>query len=172
VTILRSVSAMARAEDALWAAATTSPFLDGVRDGTLAATAFDRWLEQDRLFLVALTRAWSGVIAAGAGPIADLPLLAGGVSAFVAEIEWFDEVASARGLDLGAADLPAAAAYNSWLLDVARRSYPVALAAFWAVEAAYLDAWTSARSRPVPSLRRALDVAGVRDVPVFARRCV
>jgi formylaminopyrimidine deformylase / aminopyrimidine aminohydrolase len=112
VTILRSVSAMARAEDALWAAATTSPFLDGVRDGTLAATAFDRWLEQDRLFLVALTRAWSGVIAAGAGPIADLPLLAGGVSAFVAEIEWFDEVASARGLDLGAADLPGC---STWL---------------------------------------------------------
>jgi formylaminopyrimidine deformylase / aminopyrimidine aminohydrolase len=144
VNATRSISNMARADEASWAAASTSPFLDGVRDGTLPDVAFDRWLEQDRLFLVALTRAWARVIAGGAAPVSDLPLLAGGVSGFVAEIEWFDDVASTRGLDLGATELPAAAAYNAWLLEVAQEPYAVALAAFWAVEAAYLEAWTTA----------------------------
>jgi thiaminase len=55
---------------AAWQAATVHPFLAGVRDGSVLADAFDRWLAQDYLFAQALVRAQSS-IAAGA-PFADV----------------------------------------------------------------------------------------------------
>jgi len=125
-----------------WREATSSPFLDGARSGELPAAAFDRWLEQDRLFVEALARAW-GRLLVGA-PARDLPLLADGITAFTAEMVWFGELGLERGLAIPAEPLPAAAAYHADLLRLAGAPYPVALAAMWAVEAAYLQAWRSA----------------------------
>ena len=50
---------------AAWEAATVHQFLAGVRDGSVPADAFDRWLAQDYLFAQALLRAQTRV-AAGA----------------------------------------------------------------------------------------------------------
>ena len=125
-----------------WVRATTSPFLDGVRDGTLTDAAFDRWLEQDRLFVEALARAWARILAGAPGR--DLALLSGGIAAFIAEVEWFDGIVARRGLDPSPDPLPDAAAYIDWLGEVAARPYAVALSAMWVVEAAYLDAWRGA----------------------------
>lgn len=77
-------------------------------------------------------------------PAADFALLAEGIAAFVAEMERFDTVAVERGLTVGT-PLAATAEYNAHLLDIAREPYPVALASMWAVEAAYLEAWHTAR---------------------------
>jgi thiaminase/transcriptional activator TenA len=124
-----------------WRSATSHPFLDAVRDGTLPTRAFDRWLEQDRLFVTSLARAW-GLVLAGA-PAEHLPLLADGIAAFVGEIGWFDDLADERGLDRSPAALPATARYHEHLLEMASEPFPAAMAAMWAVEAAYLEAWRS-----------------------------
>ena len=125
-----------------WTAATTGPFLTGARDGTLPADAFDRWLEQDHRFVDTLVRAWGLLLQTA--PREDFGLLVGGMQAFDEELRWFEGVAEQRGLDLAGPELPAAAAYNAALLDLARRPYPEAIAAMWAVEAAYLTSWQGA----------------------------
>lgn len=126
----------------LWIAATSHPFLDGARDGSLPEDVLARWLEQDRLFVIGLTRAW-GRMLAGA-PAGDLGLLGVGISAFTAELSWFEQLAKERGLRLGRRPAPEAAAYIEYLDAVAVEPYAVAITAMWAVEAAYLDAWRRA----------------------------
>lgn len=126
-----------------WAAATSHPFLDGAADGSLPAAAFDRWLEQDRLFVEALARAW-GLLLVDA-PAGDLDLISDGIATFVAEVGWFEGLGTERGLAIPAEALPVTGAYNAHLLQAAGEPYPVALAAMWAVEAAYLEAWRSAQ---------------------------
>lgn len=127
----------------LWRAATQHPFLDGARDGTLRGATFDRWLEQDRLFMEALARAWGLVLAEA--PSEDLGLLSDGIAAFVAEVEWFERIGAERGLVIPAEPFLVTAEYNAHLMATARQPYPVALAALWVVEAAYLEAWRTAR---------------------------
>ena len=135
-------TALLTADRDRWTRATTSPFLDGTRDGTLDDATFDRWLEQDHRFVETLVRAWGLLLQTA--PRADFPLVLGGISAFVAELEWFEEIAARRGLDLTGPDLPETTAYNDALLRLAARPYPDAITAMWAVEAAYLTAWQGA----------------------------
>jgi thiaminase/transcriptional activator TenA len=59
----------------LWHAATHHAFLDEVRNGTLAPSAFTRWLSQDYHFAMALTRTQARTLASA--PREDLELLAG-----------------------------------------------------------------------------------------------
>jgi formylaminopyrimidine deformylase / aminopyrimidine aminohydrolase len=141
--VTASARGLAGRDPAAWAAATGHPFLDGAADGSLPVAAFDRWLEQDRLFVEALARAWGLVLAEA--PVDDLRLLSEGIAAFVGEVAWFEELAADRGLAVPAEPLAATAAYNAHLLQMAGEPYPVALTAMWAVEAAYLEAWRSAR---------------------------
>lgn len=140
---MSGVRALATRDAARWRAATSHPFLDGARTGDLPVASFDRWLEQDRLFVATLARAWARMLAVA--PDEHLGLLSDGIAAFVAEVAWFDDLARTRGLASGAAPLDATAAYQEHLLAAAGRPFPVALAAMWAVEAAYLEAWRSAR---------------------------
>jgi thiaminase/transcriptional activator TenA len=129
-------------EAELWEAATRHPFLDGVRDGTLPAEAFDRWLAQDYHFGVALTRVEARFLAGA--PREDLALLAGGVQAMVAELDWFEQKAAEREVDLAAPLHPTARAYVDFLDALCDRAYPVQLTALWALERAYLEAWRGA----------------------------
>lgn len=122
-----------------WDAATRGPFLDGVRDGSLDPATFARWLEQDRHFVDALVRAWGLLLQSAPGR--DLGVLAGGITAFTDELAWFDEITERRRLDLTGPAGPVAKAYRTGLLELAARSYPEAITAMWAVEAAYLEAW-------------------------------
>ncbi len=139
---MTSVRQLADRDPGGWRAATSHPFLEGVRSGALPHAAFDRWLEQDRLFVEALVRAW-GLVLAGA-PAADFLLLAEGITSFAAELAWFDDVAEARGLAVPTTALPATVEYRSHLLRMAGDSHPVALTVMWVVEAAYLQAWQTA----------------------------
>ena len=139
---MTGVRQLAARDPSGWRAATHHPFLDGARVGSLPPDAFDRWLEQDRLFVETLARAWGLLLAAA--PADDLLLIADGITAFVAELAWFDELATARGLSLPAKPLPITAEYQAHLLRMATESYPVAMTAMWVVEAAYLEAWRGA----------------------------
>ncbi|HZJ06701.1 MAG TPA: hypothetical protein VFD59_14670 [Nocardioidaceae bacterium] len=139
---MTAVRELADRDPVRWRAATHHPFLDGVRAGTLPAAAFDRWLEQDRLFVETLARTWGAILAEA--PTDDLALLADGVTVFVAEMAWFEELGAERGLAIPAEPLPAAVDYHAHLRRMAGEPHPVALAAMWAVEAAYLEAWRTA----------------------------
>jgi len=45
-------------DPARWRPATHHPFLNGASAGSLPGPAFDRWLEQDRLFVETPARGW------------------------------------------------------------------------------------------------------------------
>ncbi|GAB3320584.1 hypothetical protein GCM10027451_41360 [Geodermatophilus aquaeductus] len=126
-----------------WTRATRSPFLDAVRDGSLPPAVFDTWLVQDAHFLGDLLRFQARLLARAPRPAQ--AVLAGGCVALVGELDWFGRVAAARGLDLDAPQLPATIAYGDLLYRLDAADVGTALVALWAVERAYLDAWSAAR---------------------------
>ncbi len=117
-------------EAELWHAATHHRFLDSVRDGTLPLDAFARWLAQDYHFAEALTRVEARYLAGA--PREDLALLASGVQAMVAELDWFEHKAAEREIDLEAPLHPTARAYIDYLHALCARPYSVQLTALWA----------------------------------------
>jgi formylaminopyrimidine deformylase / aminopyrimidine aminohydrolase len=131
-----------------WQAATVHPFLAGVRDGSVPADSFDRWLAQDYLFAQALVRAQSRV--AAAAPIADIGLLAGGVVATVGELRWFEDMAARRGLALDTPMHPTTRAYCDFLLALTYAVYPAQITGIWALERTYLESWEGARPGAPP----------------------
>lgn len=132
----------------LWTAATRAPFLDGVRDGTLPLAALDTWLAQDALFVDALLRFQARLVARA--PRAAQEVLAAGLVALVEELDWFDDLAARRGLDLAVEPLPATRAYADLLQRLDAAPYADAVAALWVLERVYLDAWSSAQPGAAP----------------------
>ena len=128
---------------ALWHAATHHPFLDGVRAGTLPEEAFNRWLEQDYRFVATALKAQCELLAQA--PRADQLLLANGLVALAAELDWFEGHLAARGLRTDAQLLPANRAYGDYLVVMARAPYPAALMVAAIAERAYYEAWSTAR---------------------------
>jgi thiaminase/transcriptional activator TenA len=134
--------------DSLWSAATRHPFLDAVRDGAITDSAFDRWLAQDVLFVGDLLAFQARLLARA--PRAAQAVLAGGCVALVAELDWFEEQAARRGIDLTQGPLPATLAYRELLQRLDAIPYEAAVTALWVLERVYLLAWTSAASDASP----------------------
>ena len=127
---------------AAWNHATRHPFLDAVRDGTLGESAFEAWLVQDHHFVSDLL-AFQGRLLARA-PRPAQAVLACGAVALVEELDWFEEQAAARRLDLATPPRPATAAYSVLLDGLDDADVAVAITALWAIERVYLDAWSFA----------------------------
>lgn len=132
-----------KAHESLWRGATEHPYLDGVRKGTLPDGAFEEWLVQDYLFVL------SGLVfqsrLAPRAPRRDQSLVIGGLAALENELGWFEEKAKERNLSLEDADKhPINKAYGDLFISLEDRSYPANITALWAVEEAYLAAWTNA----------------------------
>ena len=85
----------------LWQRATHSPFLDGVRKGTLPKEAFNRWLIQDYHFVSAFLRFVAALLARSER--AAQPLLVQGVSALDDELAWYLRPAVLKTGALGSA---------------------------------------------------------------------
>ncbi len=134
--------------DALWTAATRHPFLDAVRDGTIAEAAFNRWLVQDALFVADLLTFQARLLARAPRPAQGV--LAGGCVALVDELAWFADQAARRGIALGPSALPATLAYRELLVRLDTMPVDAALTALWVIEKVYLDAWSSAVSSTSP----------------------
>jgi len=122
--------------------ATRHPFLAAVRDGTVPEAAFEAWLVQDYRFVSNLLGFQGRLLARAPRPAQ--AVLAGGAVALVDELAWFEELAAARRLDLGAPAMPATVAYGVLLRRLNNADVAVALAALWALERVYLDAWSFA----------------------------
>jgi thiaminase/transcriptional activator TenA len=134
--------------DPLWSAATRHPFLDAVREGTIADAAFDRWLAQDVLFVADLLVFQARLLARA--PRQAQTVLAGGCVALVAELDWFEAMAARRGIDLGPQALPATLAYRELLQRLDAAPFDAAVTALWALERVYLLGWASAASNTSP----------------------
>ncbi|CAM3279380.1 TenA family transcriptional regulator [Mycobacterium frederiksbergense] len=134
--------------DDLWKAATRHPFLDAVRDGTITDAAFDKWLRQDALFVADLLIFQARLLARA--PRAAQQVLVGGCAALVAELDWFEEQAVRRGIDLDAEPLSATLAYRELLGRLDDEPYATAITALWVIERVYLLGWTSAAPAAAP----------------------
>ncbi|WP_123026694.1 thiaminase II/PqqC family protein [Mycolicibacterium stellerae] len=134
--------------DSLWNAATRHPFLDAVRDGTITASAFDRWLVQDALFVADLLTFQARLLARA--PRRAQAVLAGGCGALVTELDWFEDQATRRRLQLESQPLGATLAYRELLQRLDAAPYVAAVTALWVIEQVYLLAWTSAASDSTP----------------------
>jgi thiaminase/transcriptional activator TenA len=77
-------------------------------------------------------------------------VLAAGLAGLVAELDWFEEQAAARGLRLDAPPLPATEAYARLLDRLDAVPPPAALVALWVLERVYLEAWSSAAPGAAP----------------------
>lgn len=130
--------------DELWATATQHPFLNAVRDGTITDEAFDRWLCQDAIFVADLLTFQARLLARA--PRQAQSVLASGCGALVAELDWFEDQAQRRGIDLAPRPLPATLAYRELLRVLDEEPFDAALTALWVLERVYLLAWTHARS--------------------------
>jgi thiaminase len=124
----------------LWHRATHHRFLDGIRSGDLPQEAFDRWLVQDYRFVEAGLRAQCLLLAQA--PRRDHALLAGGVAALTAELDWFEAHLRSRGVSLDVELLPTNRAYQDFLIVMAQAPYAPALMVAATAERAYFDAWT------------------------------
>ncbi|HEU0103154.1 MAG TPA: TenA family transcriptional regulator [Mycobacteriales bacterium] len=125
-----------------WDRATRHPFLDAVREGTIAPSAFDTWLAQDALFVADLLAFQARLLARA--PRSAQAVLAAGTVALVEELAWFDAQADSRGLDLNVPALPPTEEYAALLGRLDAAPYPVAVTALWALERVYLLAWQHA----------------------------
>lgn len=134
--------------DDLWAAATRHPFLDAVREGTIADAAFNRWLSQDVLFVTDLLTFQARLLARAPRPAQGV--LAGGCVALVDELDWFEVQAAQRSIDLAQPALPATLAYRELLQRLDGMPTDAALTTLWVIERVYLLGWTSAVSNTSP----------------------
>jgi thiaminase len=124
-----------------WSAATRHPFLDGVRDGSVTAAAFDTWLAQDAYFVADLL--WFQARLLARAPRPAQAVLAGGAVALVDELAWFEAQGASRGLRPDSRRLPATEAYRALLACLDAAGPATALTGLWVIEQVYLDSWSA-----------------------------
>lgn len=127
---------------AQWARAVWHPFLDGVRDGSLPWSGFDTWLVQDHHFVEDLL--WFQARLLARAPGTPRSVLAAGAVALVEELSWLGGVAERRGVALSGQQLTATKSAAELLRRLDEAPADVALIGLWAIERAYLDAWSYA----------------------------
>lgn len=146
---------------AAWRAATVHPFLEGVRDGSLPAAAFQAWLVQDHIYVLDLVRFQAGLVRVA--PREALQVLAGGLVALEAELSWFEHHAMRLGLRLDGDRAQATAAYRDHL-EACAGSWPAGITSLWTGERAYLEAWSGI----APVARQYREFVEHWTVPEFA----
>lgn len=123
----------------VWKSAVVHPFLDDCAGGTIKKEAFNRWLVQDRLFVIEFTR-FAGLLLRRC-PDEHMDLLLGGLAALRDELQWFKIKGEERKLKLEVPLLSAGSAYVAFMRSLYDEPYAVQATAFWAIERAYNEAW-------------------------------
>lgn len=140
--MIASAQSLLLRHQAAWLGATRHPFLEAVRTGHLPPGAFQTWLVQDYLFVRDLLRFQGHLV--GRAPREAQAVLAAGLLALESELTWFENQSEQRNFTLDVPRHPVTAAYNEFLCGLDSAPYPAAIVALWAVERAYLEAWTGA----------------------------
>ena len=124
--------------------ATTTRFLDAVGQGTLPREALHRWLAQDYHFANGLAAFQAMTLSKTPRPLRK-PLLQG-LIALDGEMDWFEAMAAAHGVNLHVRHHPTCRHYCDFLLRVAYvEPYSVLFTVLFGVEASYLAAWSRLR---------------------------
>lgn len=131
-----------------WQQATVHPFLQQCQLGTLESEKFNTWLVQDYLFVLEFTRFAARTLAIA--PTEHFHVLLGGLSALKDELNWFQDKARERQLDLNVPRQATCQAYCDYLQSLSQQPYPVLATALWAIELAYNQAWQLPGQMPVP----------------------
>lgn len=129
-------------EPALWERATRHPFLRDVGRGRV--DNFEVWLGQDVVFVADLIIFQARLVARAPRPAQRV--LAAGVVGLIAELDWFDELATTSGVALPAELLAPTRRYRELLQDLDQQPYAHAVAALWLLERVYLEGWRYAAS--------------------------
>ena len=122
-----------------WEKATVHPFLNECQSGKIKPEQFNTWLVQDYLFVTQFTRFLASAIANA--PVTHFDVLLGGMSAIKDELNWFQEKAQERNLDLSTEKQQICQAYCEYLHHIQNMAYPIQAVALWAIELAYNQAW-------------------------------
>lgn len=138
----------------LWLRAVHHPFLDAVRDGSLPDGAFDTWLGQDRLFVEELL--WFQARLLARAERSARSVLAHGALGLVDELEWFDAAIERRDGPSAPDPLQATRRATQLLHRLDEAPARTALGGLWAIERAYLDAWSYA-APGAPAFREYVD---------------
>jgi thiaminase/transcriptional activator TenA len=113
-----------------------------VGEGT--ASTFGVWLAQDALFVADLVAFQARLVARAPRPAQRV--LAEGVGALLAELDWFDAQAASLAVSLDVTPMPATVDYRALLSRLDSEPYPPAVVGLWVLERVYLEAWRYAGS--------------------------
>lgn len=122
-----------------WEKAIIHPFLNECQSGQIKPQQFNTWLVQDYLFVVEFTRLLATVLTNAS--VHHFDVLLGGLSAIKDELNWFQQKAYERDLDLNVSKQQTCQAYCEYMQQVREMAYPVQATVIWAIEFAYNQAW-------------------------------
>ncbi|XP_057959602.1 probable bifunctional TENA-E protein isoform X2 [Malania oleifera] len=131
----------------IYTGATRHPFILAIRDGTLDFSSFKRWLGQDYIFVRAFVAFVASVLLKARKELeenSDMDVILRGLASLNDEIEWFKKEASKWEVQLSSiVPLKANEDYCRFLegLVSPEVEYPVAITAFWAIEAVYQESF-------------------------------
>lgn len=131
-----------------WHDATVHPFLQQCQAGTIQPAQFNTWLVQDYLFVLECTRMAARLVSAA--PSSHFDVLLGGLSAIKTELLWFQSNAARLQLDLTVPAQPTCRDYCYFMASLGHQPYVLQAVGFWAIEAAYNQAWRSHSPMPEP----------------------
>jgi thiaminase/transcriptional activator TenA len=137
---------LVEANQDLWAAMASHPFVLALAHGTLPDGALQAWVQQDRIFVVEERRVVATLRAHGLPSRLD-ELLADLDRSLVLEAEAFARTAAEHGVALEVEPWPVCLGYTCFLRCAADDGVLEGLTALYAAERAYLDTWTAVAER-------------------------
>ena len=122
-----------------WQAATVHPFLNECKLGTIKPKQFNTWLVQDYLFVVEFTRMVGRILTYA--PTSHFDVILMGINALQDELNWFQDKARERQLNLNIEKQSTCAEYGIFMNKLTEMSYPIQATALWEIELAYNQGW-------------------------------
>jgi thiaminase len=122
------------------------PFLAALAENRLSDEALGRWVREDTHFLRALRRMIARLVTDAPTEQA-VDVMTGAYPALQAELDRFAAEAERLGEDLASEPAPVTRRFNALLLEAAAAGFAEGIGTYWAVELAYLEAWSAVRRR-------------------------
>lgn len=130
---------------ALWPRVIGHPFIQAVCDGELSEDGLSRWVVNDYHYNVEYLRFLAGLVTIAPTPEAT-EVMASGLVANQVGYDRLKLLAERLAIDLESEPAPTTLGFAAFLQAQLNRGWDVALAALYASERVYYDAWSSVRS--------------------------
>lgn len=139
-------STILRDAEAVLAEIGEEPFLTAMAANELPEAALARWVREDTHFLRALRRMIARLIV-DAPDERSVDVIASAYPALQSELDRFVREAERIGEDVEGDPAPPTARFGALLESSARAGFAEGIGTYWAVEVAYLEAWSAVRRR-------------------------